>query len=463
MPRVSDTAVHAPSALLKMRAEMPGILWPPISAGAVAVLGCLLYQFEESQWLTPEKIAEEQARQLAVLAEHFWQRSPRFRSRLERAGLRPADLCTRAGFVRLPPLVRRDIQSAGPDFFCAPPDGHAPVSDNFSSGSTGEPVMVKRTAVNQLYWLGLTVRDHLWWKRDVSSRQAIIRKQSDGYSERPDWGTPMSLLFDTGPTARIPLTTPIAEQVRLLEAFRPDTILLHPTNLAGLTDHCRRHDVSLASLRGLRTFGEMLSPHVRDDAEVFFGVPIDDCYSSQEVGYIAQQCGESALYHVAAESLMVEVVNDSGQPCGEGEAGRILVTDIHNFATPLIRYEIGDWAVPGQPCPCGRGLPTLTRVLGRQRNLIVMPDGTRHWPLSGFQKVRAVAPIRQSQFIQHTREKIEVRLVVDRPLTAGEESDLRALIQTILGYPFDLDIRYFDDGLPPGSGGKFEQFISRAV
>jgi phenylacetate-CoA ligase len=69
--------------------------------------------------------------------------------------------------------------------------------------------------------------------------------------------------------------------------------------------------------------------------------------------------------------------------------------------------------------------------------------------------------VRQCQFIQHARDAIEVRLAVERPLTADEDDRLRQLIQTSLGYPFPLAFRYYyKDEIPRGAGGKFEEFIS---
>ena len=107
--------------------------------------------------------------------------------------------------------------------------------------------------------------------------------------------------------------------------------------------------------------------------------------------------------------------------------------------------------------PRSRALPVRARaadapkrILGRERNLIVMPDGTRHWPLVGFSRFREIAPIRQYQFIQHDRERIEVNLVSDAPLSPAQEAELRAVIQGALGHPFAVEFTYFADRIPRG-------------
>jgi phenylacetate-CoA ligase len=162
-----------------------------------------------------------------------------------------------------------------------------------------------------------------------------------------------------------------------------------------------------------------------------------------------------------SEALIVEVVNERGESCGEGEIGRVMVSDLHNLATPLIRYDIGDYAEIGPLCSCGRGLPTLKRIWGRERNLVRLPDGSRNWPLVGFHSFDTVAPVRQYQLIQTALDEIEFRIVTDREVTTDQEEGLIRIVQQALNYPFKITIVQFRERLPPGSNGKFEEFICR--
>jgi phenylacetate-CoA ligase len=218
------------------------------------------------------------------------------------------------------------------------------------------------------------------------------------------------------------------------------------------------HGIELPSLRQIVTMGETLSPHVREEAARTFGA-VTDAYSSQELGLIAVQCPDAPLYHLMAENLIVEVLAGNGTACREGEMGRVVVTDLKNFATPLVRYDIGDVAEVGPACACGRGLPTLRRILGRERNLVLMPDGTRHWPLVGFRHFREIAPVMQYQFIQEGPDTLELRLVTERTLTPGEEARLAARVRENLGFDFAVRFRYFSERLPAGANGKFEEFV----
>ncbi|MCE9661363.1 MAG: hypothetical protein K8R60_22785 [Burkholderiales bacterium] len=193
-----------------------------------------------------------------------------------------------------------------------------------------------------------------------------------------------------------------------------------------------------------------------------FGREIEDNYSSQEIGVIALQCpAGDGLYHTMAESLVVEVLAEDGRPCGAGEVGRVVVTDLHNFASPLVRYEIGDWAEVGPPCPCGRGLPTLARILGRERNLLVKADGSRNWPLVGFHRFDQVAPVQQYQVVQHGIDDIELKVVTAGPLGDAECAALGAIVQKALGVGAPARVTQQRTPLPNARGGKFEEFVCR--
>lgn len=441
---------------------MAGIVWPPLLAGEAASLAALMHQLEATQWLGADALALRQYQQLVQTAAHAEIHSVHFRGRMQAAGLRAEQLATREGLRRLPVLGRRDIQAAGEALFCTQiPRAHAPVAQSSTSGSSGEPVVVKRTAVNRLMWLALTLREHLWQQRDFSGKLAIIR---DDYLQAeqmdwPNWGPPASLLFETGPSHALAVRVGVARQFEWLQAVNPDYLLAYPSNLAALIQLFEQRALRLPRLRQIRTINETLTPEIRASARRVLGVDTVDTYSSAEVGIIAVQCPQSGLYHLMAESLIVEVLDEQGEACVPGQVGRVVVTDLHNFATPLIRYELGDYAEMADACPCGRGLPALKRVAGRRRNMVRLPDGRALWPAVGGLRYREIAPIRQFQFIQREREAIEVRLVSDAALSADQERRIGDLIRKALDYPFRLQFSYFHERIPRGPGGKFEEFV----
>jgi phenylacetate-CoA ligase len=161
---------------------------------------------------------------------------------------------------------------------------------------------------------------------------------------------------------------------------------------------------------------------------------------------------------VQAENLLVEILDEGGRACEPGETGRVVVTTLHNFATPLIRYASGDYAVAGEPCSCGRTLPVLARIMGRVRNMLKLPDGTRRWASFPAKYYLPLAPIRQLQLVQHTRERIEVRAVAPREFTPEERAALKSAFAKTLGFPHDISIACVDR-IERNAGGKYEEFL----
>src|SRR5262249_15877820 len=146
-----------------------------------------------------------------------------------------------------------------------------------------------------------------------------------------------------------------------------------------------------------------------------WGVPLQDTYTSREGGYMALQCPEHTHYHVQSEAVLLETLDDRGEPCRPGEVGRVVITPLHNFAMPLIRCESGDYAEAGRFCPCGRGLPVLNRIMGRSRNMLRLPKGGRIWPdLLPIEKSMDL-PIAQYQLAQIDLHVIEARIAPRRP------------------------------------------------
>jgi phenylacetate-CoA ligase len=184
---------------------------------------------------------------------------------------------------------------------------------------------------------------------------------------------------------------------------------------------------------------------------------VADVYSANEVGNIALQCERGTL-HVQSESLRVEILHGDGSPCGPGETGKVVITDLHNLATPLIRYDIGDYATVGEPCACGRTLPVLREIRGRVRNLARTPDGKTFWPVS-LGVVRRVAAVRQAQFVQTAPDAIEVRVVLSQPIDEAQRLRLVEATRKALGHPYRVTIVEVPS-IPRGPTGKYEEFLS---
>lgn len=447
-----------------LKSVVEGAAWPAVLKSGDSCLLSILFQLEQSQWWAPEKILESQFQQLRNVWQHAFTTVPYYQKKFSAAGFKKDQAIDAEEWRRVPILIRSAVQENEKELLSRSPlRSHGKICRIRTSGSTGRTINICGTWVTSLFWSAMTMRDHFWHKRNFSGKLAVIRHRDNIVAPYPgerygNWGPPAASLYDTGPSAFLSSSTDIAMQAQWLQEENPDYILSYPSNLRALADYFLKNNKKLANLRQVRTLGEIVGAGVREACRRAWDVQLADMYSAQEVGYIALQCPEvENNYHVQSESLLVEVVDKNGNPCKEGETGRVLLTTLHNFATPLIRYEIGDYATVGS-CACGRGLPVLAGIRGRQRNMLHIPDGRQTWPTFGMHTIGAL-PIEQFQFVQKRLDSIEARLVCASPLTKKQEEALVDTLCKRMDYPFKIAIKYLKE-IPRSKGGKFEDFMS---
>jgi len=370
-------------------------------------------------------------------------------------------------WLDLPVLKRARVNQLGSDLISrAIPSAHGDLDPIYTSGTTGRPVRVVRTRHALDYWSAFTARDHIWQDRHLPGTLAAIRSSEKGFALYPSgarndfWGASDSV-FRTGPSISLNVNTPIADMAEWIIRHRPDHLLTLPNVLKRLAPYCIENGLGFDGLREVQVHGEMCGEWLRLQCRDAWGVPLHDMYTSREVGYMALQCPKHDHFHIQSEGVYLETLDDDDQPCQPGQTGRVVVTTLHNYAQPLIRYEVGDYAQAGPPCDCGRGLPVLTRIVGREQDILVLPTGEQRWTLLGSPDVRdfmAIAPIHQYQFAHVAADRIEVRLVTGRPLSIAEEQKITDWIRQKLGYPFAVGFVYADD-LARTRAGKFKDFV----
>jgi len=441
-----------------IQSSMPGIAWPAVPGTTGARTLALLLQLESSQWLSGRQLLARQLGQMQILLQHAQASVPWYRERWQNAFNSRAPL-TAESVAALPILTRRDLQENFTSLQSTHyPSAHGSVNETRSSGSTGTPVRALNTALTALIWNVITLRDHQWHQRDLKGSLAAIR-HGVPHATAPDWGRATYGLLNTGPAHTAPIAMDIGTQLQWLKQHNPEYLMTYPSIVRDLAKLTIESGTRLENLREVRTFGELLPADLRDLCREAWNAPVTDVYSAVETGYIALQCPLHPHYHVQSESLYVEVIDDEGNACKPGGTGRVVVTTLHNFAMPLIRYALGDYAEVGEPCDCGRGLPVLRRVLGRARNILVTPGGQRYWPAFGSHALATIGSIAQHQMVQIAPDHIEARLVLKAPLTADEETRLRGMLQSRLPEGFRLSIAY-KTHIPRGPTGKFEDFVS---
>jgi phenylacetate-CoA ligase len=417
-------------------------------------------QLQASEHWPPALLRQRQFEQLAALLAHADAEVPLQRKRLRAAGYHGAGTDIEALWPELPVLTRAEVQVAGEEAFAAAlPMGHGRIAGGATSGSTGIPLRMRKIELSQFMTEAQSLRHQSWHDLDFTATLAGVQydpahKSSypAGFSSR-SWGGHAGTAFATGPAHRLDVPTPVAAQVNWIGRTRPAYLVSFPSNLGGLARYCRNHGLAWPWLRAVFTRGEVVDPALRTLCETAWNVPMVDCYSAEEAGVLALQCPVSAQYHVAAENVLLEVLDANDRACNRGEIGRVVITPLHNFAMPLIRYAIGDYAEVGIPCGCGRTLGTLARILGRSRARLLLPSGERRFPYNPVGTFARYADILEYQIVQRSPVLVELLLVVRRPLGVAAEAALAAALTAAFGHAFPLRFTYVES-IPRGTDGK---------
>jgi phenylacetate-CoA ligase len=420
-------------------------------------------RFSESQWWSPGRIATYQSRLLLDLLAHAGRHSPYYQSVLPTvSGIASGKRQWRLNEL---PLLSRSVLQEEYAALCTPsPLSHGTVQEGETTGATGRPVRFRRSGLCRRYWHAATLRDHLWHQRDMSRPLAVIRETeylAPGKTERlSSWGIASDAFGTEGPMHLMDIATALPEQARWLRELNPEYLLSYPGNLVWLLELLREEGGVPSRLREIRTVSEIVGDDLRTIVDSLPGVRLTDLYSSRELGIIALQCPESGLYHMQAESLVVEILDEKGRQCRPGEVGRVVVTDLLNYATPLVRYEIGDYAEVGPGCPCGRNAPTLKRIMGRHQNMILLPDGRRRWPdLTTAQLRKIVSSLRQWRLVQRDPGRVTLQMQADVPPSPTEENQLALLIEERVGGRLEVSFERPVGGIERRAGGKHERVL----
>jgi phenylacetate-CoA ligase len=431
----------------------PLSLW---RAGETAQLR-YLREFERTQYLPADELRDLQWQRLRALLRHAFERCPFYAERFRRAGIHTGDLRGPEDLRALPTLEKRDLQEECERMVA----GGWPRADlirNQTGGSTGVPVPFYLGKDRKCSRAAATLRHNRWAGWEVGDRAAVI------------WGAQVDRPADTwrsrlrGLLLRDPLwldTAALTEDAlrgfhAALRRHRPRIVLAYARAAVLFARWLLARGLEVPRPHALVTSAEVLEDGERALVEEVFGCPVFNRYGCREVSVLASECPAHTGLHVMAEGLYLEIETSHG-PAAPGETGAILVTDLLNFAMPLVRYRIGDmgaWA--GGTCPCGRGLPRLAAVAGRVTDFLVGCDGRL---VSGvFLATYVVAhrpSLGQVQIRQDRAGAVVYRLKPGRDFRPADDLDyLGRATRRFLGEAAQMGSEIVE-ALPPEPSGKF--------
>jgi phenylacetate-CoA ligase len=337
-----------------------------------------LKEFERTQFLSRDELERLQYQRLRRLLYHAYEHCPFYRERFDQVHMTPSDIRDLKDLNAMPVLEKKEIQESGHRMVSQGWPAHD-LLPNQTGGSTGTPLAFFLSRDRKQSRAAATVRHNRWAGLDLGDKCACIWGAP---SDRPSSGL-RHFLRNALVDRQLFLDAGCLTEARMrsfndaLKRFRPRVILAYARSAVLFASFLRAQGLTPYQPHSIITSAEVLEADDRAVLEAVFGCQVFNRYGSREVSVIASECRAHSGLHTMAEGLYVEVSAPGGAAKEQlGGLGSILVTDLLNFAMPLIRYRIGDlgsWE--GGACRCGRGLPRLRHVAGRVTDFLVGADG----------------------------------------------------------------------------------------
>jgi phenylacetate-CoA ligase len=393
-----------------------------------------------------DRLAREnwQNRQLTKLLRHAQARSSFWRKRL------PSRTINASMMKYVPVQSRQDVATqVNLEGSLVAADGSAP-SSYASTGSTGTPVKIFGTQENSYYNVIRSLAQYFINGLSLDEDRiqifpapslAKLDNKSLPVELKDSWAGPLSKVFRSGSAKRIFDQYDDRALMQELSKGRAGYLVCASRYLDVIVRH--------GGLDFIKQLGVKVWLHLNDyrDPETVkalesIGVRCLSSYSAAEVGPIAFECSKNQGYfHVAHSNVLVECDEHTTVLFEGTSLGRLLITHLHSYATPVIRYDIGDFGKIEQRCPCGHDGPVIASIFGRGKHFLRHPDGNLLPFYVSTRTLLQILDFKEFRVRQDRIDTITVEIGGREDISAHEEAALRKYLIKATDPAFNIEIR----------------------
>ena len=307
------------------------------------------------------------------ILDHAYHFVPFYKEKYQSAGMHPKDIKMRKDFELIPILTKQELRGSLDQMVSSNHNltNLIPVS---TGGSTGEPVKVYHDPSVKMDVFGWRMLE--WWGVEPSENSALayrsIPKGMNKLFNKIMWFPTRRCFLDAS------YMTNNSIEKFLVEYNRNKTKLIigYVGAIHALAMYLMRNNIKISPPKAVWTTSAPLPEFQRKFMQDIFKAPVYSQYGSCETFWLAAECGKQNGMHMFSDIRHMEFVNSDGRDVGDNKYGNILVTDLENYACPIIRYENGDIGRSiSKKCDCGINLPLMDTVKGRETDSIIMPNG----------------------------------------------------------------------------------------
>jgi phenylacetate-CoA ligase len=236
-------------------------------------------------------------------------------------------------------------------------------------------------------------------------------------------------------------------RLRVMRDARATILCCTPSYAIRLGEVALEEKISLNSIRLLIVAGEPGGsiPATRKRIEQLWPTTrVFDHHGMTETGPVTFECpAQPGILHVIESSYLAEILDATGHPVKQGEAGELVLTPLGRAGSPVLRYKTGDMvkAVVQSTCKCGRSdLALKGGILGRIDDMVVI-RGVNVYPSALEDLLRGFPDVAEYQVeVDKTKALAEVQLQVEPISNAVDTAQLSTRIQTTIQDTFHLRV-----------------------
>lgn len=327
---------------------------------------------------------------------------------------------------------------------------------NSSGGSTGEPI---RLIQDDIYKKWESITQRFYYGNMLGIHRKKVKKIILWGSEKDifESGGSSLIKFENG---QIFLNSFVMNQenlscyVRIINSYKPEFFRGYAGSLYELCKYVKDNKLTLHSPNILISSAEMLREFMRETIEEVFRTKVYDFYGSREVNTIAAECKNGSI-HAFMFNNYTEILDNFNKKVKNGEEGKIVITNLHNYSMPLIRYEIGDTAVlECEPCDCGSFLPTIKKITGRITEHFIKKDGTIVHGEYFTHLFYLKDWVKAFKVIQEEYENIKILIVLNGFVKEFEKENIENKIRIVMGHGCKIFWEFVDE-IPKTPSGKY--------
>ena len=391
-------------------------------------------------------------RRLRYMVRYAYENVELYRRKYNEAGVKPGDIRGTDDLGRLPFITKKDLVDNYPDGILArglKPEDCAVAS---TSGSTGAPVrlFINRDSLSTLMtssmFLNRMAGKYLGMKIKPDSLMYILIDTPDsveGVIITEKTKLP-ARLFKKNP--HLDALAPSERHIMGINDYKPDIVVTYPSVLRNMAIYAEHSNLPLHQPQVLMVTGELLDNNTREVISRTFKGELINFYSATECGIVAMECKQHTGMHIKAGSAILELVRN-GQIAPFGQTGEIVVTDLWNEATPIIRYAgLGDvGAFSTEECHCGLNTPLLKVIEGRRNDSIVLKDNVIIHPFSMTLSLEHISGIARFQIVQEEIDLVRALIVPENNGTAEQADIIESHLKEVLGDGVRVEVVFVQD------------------